>query len=93
MPIVTCPKNEIIEEKDPSVDIEEIANVYYINGSQWFAINDSWVRYTCKRDNDIMVEKLLELVTKVESCLIKGPIVRERVSRQMFHLKFSEHLI
>ncbi len=64
VPIVTCPKNEIIDDKDPSVDIEEIGNVYYINGSQWFAINDSWVRYTCQKDSDIMVGKPLRTCQK-----------------------------
>jgi hypothetical protein len=73
MSIVTSPKNEIIEEKDPSVDIEEIANVYYINGSQWFAINDSWVRYICKRDNDIMVGKTFRTCHKSGKLFNKGP--------------------
>ena len=55
VPIVTCPKKEIIEDKHSSVIIEEIGNVYYLNTSDWYAINDSWVRYKCKKDNDVMV--------------------------------------
>ena len=43
LPIVTCPKREIIEDIHSSVIIEEIGNVYYLNTSDLFAINDSWV--------------------------------------------------
>jgi len=64
IPIVTCSQDEIIRDKDPTVVIEEIGNVYYLNSSQWFAINESWVRYTCERDDDIMIGKSLRTCLK-----------------------------
>ncbi|CAG2180348.1 unnamed protein product, partial [Oppiella nova] len=62
-PKVYCPKEDIYSQMDSSVMIEEIGNVYYMNESHWFAMNDSWVRYTCGHENDIMVGK------SIRSCM------------------------
>ena len=53
-----------MSDKPDSVIIEEIGNVYYLNESQWFAINDSYVRYSCLNENQIMVGKNLRTCLK-----------------------------
>ena len=50
-------------EKDSSVNIDEIGNVYYLNESQWFAKEYSYVRYSCVSENYIMIGK------SVRTCL------------------------
>ena len=55
-----------MEEMDSTVMIEEIGNVYYLNESKWFAINESYIRYTCLKESDIMVGK------NIRTCMKNG---------------------
>jgi len=57
VPIKRCDKHEISALIDSSVIVEEIGNVYFLNDSQWFAVNDSFIKYNCINENDIMVGK------------------------------------
>ena len=43
---------------DSNVNIDEIGNVYYINESQWFAINYSYVEYSCVNKNGIILKSV-----------------------------------
>ncbi|CAG2103229.1 unnamed protein product, partial [Medioppia subpectinata] len=54
LPKLYCNKEEIYDLMDSSVIIEEIGNVYYMNDTQWYAINDSWVRYACYGSDHVM---------------------------------------
>ena len=63
MPKITCPKDET-SNADSSVIVEEVGNTYYFNETEWYAINDSYIRYTCVHESDIMVGKNIRLCMK-----------------------------
>ncbi|XP_027204190.1 uncharacterized protein LOC113797919 [Dermatophagoides pteronyssinus] len=57
LPKTTCSKNEIIETLNPTIQLEQIGNVYWINDSEWLAIEKTWIHYTCANFEGIMVGK------------------------------------
>ena len=65
MPMITCPKEEI-NNTHSSMIVEEVGNTYFSHNNQWFAINESYIRYECKKENDLKVG------TNVRRCLKSG---------------------
>lgn len=57
LPKQTCPKSDILDNLDSSVQIENINNVYYYNDSEWLAVDLTWVQYTCVHHEGILVGK------------------------------------
>jgi len=92
VPIVTCSKEEILRDNDSSVLIEQIGNVYYLNSTQWYAINDSWIRYKCQKDDHIMVGKGLRTCMKNGKWSNKSPTctgesMSNKLNRSCNHLE------
>lgn len=56
LPKQTCSKLEITDI-DPSIQLEHVGNVYYINETDWYAIDFTWVHYSCIHHEGIMVGK------------------------------------
>ena len=57
IPAQPCSKSEITSKLPPSVIIEQIGNVHYVNETEWMAIEDSWVRYGCPSPDYVMLGK------------------------------------
>lgn len=57
IPKQTCSKEEITKDHDPSITVERVANVYYLNETDWYAIEHSSVRYACVHPDGILVGK------------------------------------
>ena len=56
-PKKTCSKSEIFDTLNPTIQLEQIGNVYWFNESEWFAIEHTWIHYTCSNFDGIMVGK------------------------------------
>ncbi|KAI2808550.1 hypothetical protein BLOT_006495 [Blomia tropicalis] len=58
IPKQTCQTSEIMDNLPSSIVVEQIGNVYYVNDSEWYAIDQTWVRYSCANiESAIMVGK------------------------------------
>ena len=68
VPSVQCPGLEYLEQlKDPSVEIESIENVYYVNESHWVAGEHSHVNFACANSDNIVIGKTGHLMHEERS--------------------------
>ncbi len=74
IPHIQCPGLEYLEaEKDSSVIIESIENVYFVNETYWVAGEYSQVNYACIDSEHIVIGKLNRACLKNGSWSHKAP--------------------